>query len=288
MEVDFTDDLDRANVEVRRTGTSAACGAFRQVMDRNRVFGPGPVLVGHRGCGGGTVNGHQENTLGSFLAAVDAGIDWVEVDVRRTSDDRLVVAHNPADSGGVFYADLTSQEAVEKGALRLEELLEALPPTVGVDFDVKTAMEDATRARDETTMGRLAAVAAREASRRELLITSFDAGALDIARQLAPAVPRGLLTWVYFPIDHAVAAAAHLDVQVLAPHWGSLLPNGVEPEEPQRPLDYVIDLVHSSGREFLAWCPTVEYARRLLDAGVDALCVDDVPDVVDALVPRPS
>lgn len=257
-------------------------------MDRNTVFGPAPVLVGHRGCGDGTVNGHQENTLGSFLAAVDAGVDWVEVDVRRTSDDRLVVAHNPTDSDGVFYADITSQEAADKGALRLEELLEALPSTVGVDFDVKTAMEDATRGRDETTMGRLAAIAVREASRRELLITSFDPGALDIARRLAPGVPRGLLTWVYFPIDHAVAAAAHLDVQVLAPHWGSLRPNDVEPEELRRPLDYVVDLVHSSGREFLAWCPAVEFARQLLDAGVDAVCVNDVPDVVAELVRRPS
>lgn len=259
-------------------------------MDRNRVFGPRPVLVGHRGCGDGTVNGHQENTLESFLAAVDAGIDWVEVDVRRTSDDRLVVAHNPADSDGVFYADITAREAAEKGALRLEELLEALPSAVGVDFDVKTAMEDATRSRDETTMGRLATVAVREAHRRELLITSFDPGALDIARRLGPGVPRGLLTWVYFPIDHAVAAAAHLDVQVLAPHWGSLSlhPNDTEPEELQRPLDYVVDLVHSSGRELLAWCPAVEFARRLLDAGVDAVCVDDVPDVVAELAPRPG
>jgi len=256
-------------------------------MDGNRVFGRGPVIVGHRGCGRGTVNGHLENTLGSFLAAVDAGVDWVEVDVRRTSDDRLVVVHNPADVDGVFYADITESEAVAKGALRLEALLEALPPEVGVDFDVKTAMEDAVRTQARTTMGQLAAVAVRESTRRDLLITSFDPGALDIARRLASGVPRGLLTWVDFPIGHAVAAAAHLDVQVLAPHWGSLRPNDVEPRQLQRPLDYVVDLVHESGREFLAWCPTVKFAQRLLDAGVDALCVNNVPDIVAALTPVP-
>ncbi|HKS44482.1 MAG TPA: glycerophosphodiester phosphodiesterase [Amycolatopsis sp.] len=254
-------------------------------MDGNRVFGRGPVIVGHRGCGRGTVHGHQENTLSSFLAAVGAGVDWVEVDVRRTSDDQLVVVHNPADVDGVFYADITLREAVAKGALQLEALLEALPPEVGVDFDVKTAMEDATRGRAETTMGRLAAIAVRESTQRDLLITSFDPGALDIARQLAPGVPRGLLTWVDFPIGHAVAAAGHLDVQVLAPHWGSLRPNDVEPKELQRPLRYVVDLVHASGREFLAWCPTVKFAQRLLDAGVDALCVNNVPDVVAELTP---
>jgi Glycerophosphoryl diester phosphodiesterase len=99
-------------------------------MSGNGVFGPRQVLVGHRGCGRGTVGGYQENTLASFLAAVELGIDWVEVDVRRTSDDRLVVAHNPADENGIFYADITGHEAADGGALRLEELLDCLPAGV--------------------------------------------------------------------------------------------------------------------------------------------------------------
>jgi glycerophosphoryl diester phosphodiesterase len=253
-------------------------------MDGNRVFGPRPVLLGHRGCGRGIVDGHQENTLSSFLAAVELGIDWVEVDVRRTSDDRLVVAHNPATADGVFYADITGTG----DALDLETLLEVLPPSVGVDFDVKSSMEDATRSRADSTMGRLAGVVRREAARRPTLISSFDAGALDIARELAPEVPRGLLTWLEFPIGQAVAMAGHLDVQVLAPHWGSLRPNDVEPREVHRPLEYVVDLVHASGREFLAWCPGVKFARQLLDAGVDALCVNNVPKVLAELQGEPA
>jgi glycerophosphoryl diester phosphodiesterase len=245
----------------------------------NGIFGPEPVLLGHRGCGRGTVDGHLENTLESFLTAVELGIDWVEVDVRRTSDDHLVVAHNPANPDGVFYADI----AGTGGALDLATLLDALPAHVGVDFDVKTSMEDATRSRARSTMGQLAGIARREARKRPTLISSFDPGALDIARELAPGVARGLLTWLDFPIGQAVAAAGHLDVQVLAPHWGSLRPNDVEPPELQRPLEYVVDLVHASGREFLAWCPTVAFAQQLLDAGVDALCVNNVPKVLAAL-----
>jgi len=233
--------------------------------------------------GRGSVDGLAENTLESFLAAAALGIDWVEVDVRRTSDDRLVVAHNPATPEGVFYADITGTEATGDGALDLGCLLEALPPGVGVDFDVKTSMEDAVRSRAETTMARLAGVARREAHRRPVLISSFDAGALDIARELAPRVPRALLTWVEFPIGQAVAMAGHLDVQVLAPHWGSLRPNEREPVELHRPLEYVVDTVHTSGREFLAWCPTVKFAQQLLDAGVDALCVNNVPNVLAQL-----
>lgn len=246
-------------------------------MGTNRVFGSTPTILGHRGSGRGTVDGHPENSLGSFLTAVALGVDWVEVDVQRTSDDRLVVVHNPAGADGAFFTDMTGDEAAGRGALRLEELLEALPPEIGVDFDVKTSMEDATRTRVATTAASLAAVAAREARRRPTLVTTFDPAGLAIVGELAPGVPRGLLTWVHFPIDHAVAAAGHLDVQVLAPHWGSLLSGEMEAETVRRPLEYVMDVVHRSGREVLAWCPPVQFTQELIDAGADALCVDDVP-----------
>jgi glycerophosphoryl diester phosphodiesterase len=261
----------------------AAATMCRHIMSADGVFGPSPVLLGHRGCGRGIVQGHVENTLESFLAAVELGIDWVEVDVRRTADDDLVVAHHPAEDDGVFYADISGDEASDRGVLRLEELLEALPPGIGVDLDVKTSMEDATRERAQTTMGRLAPVAARLVRHRPVLVTSFDPSALDIARELAPSAPRGLLTWLEFPVGQAVAAAGHLDVQVLAVHWGSLRPNDVEPETLHRPLSYVVDLVHDSGREFLAWCPKQRFALELLEAGVDALCVNNVPKVLSAL-----
>jgi glycerophosphoryl diester phosphodiesterase len=244
------------------------------------VFGTRPAILGHRGCGRGNVEGLGENTLESFLRAVELGVDWVEVDVRRTSDDRLVVAHNPTDDAGVFYADITGEEATGRGALRVEELLEALPPRVGVDFDLKTSMEDATRERAATTAAQLAPLAHRAAGERPVLVTTFDPSALDIVRELAPAVPRGLLTWVQFPIGHAVAAAGHLDVQVLAVHWGSLRPRRGEPVGMHRPLEYVVELVHSSGREFLAWCPPPRFSRELVSAGADALCVDDIPKVM--------
>jgi len=249
-------------------------------MAANGVFGAKQVILGHRGCGRGTVAGYEENTLESFLAAVELGLDWLEVDVRRTSDDRLVVAHHPADEDGVFFTDITGDEATERGAIRVEMLLEALPPGVGVDFDVKTSMEDATRERAATTAALLAPVASRAAASRPVLITSFDASALGIVREVSSGVPTGLLTWLEFPIGQAVSAAVHLDAQVLAPHCGSLRPNPIEPESLHRPLEYVVDMVHQTGLEFLAWCPGTAFAKELLDVGADALCVDDGPTFV--------
>jgi glycerophosphoryl diester phosphodiesterase len=253
-------------------------------MSANGIFGSSAVLLGHRGCGKGTIDGHRENSLGSFLAAVSMGIDWLEVDVRRTRDDVLIVTHNPAREDGAFWADLTGEAAVASGVLRLDTLLEALPPGVGVDFDVKSSLEDAPRDRALTTMGLLAPVVRREARQRPVLVTSFDAAALGIARELVPGAPRGLLTWVEFPVGHAVAFAAHLDVDVLALHGGSLKPNRVEPEHLQRPLERIVQTVHDTGMELMAWCPGTRFARELIAAGADALCVNNVPKIMDELL----
>jgi glycerophosphoryl diester phosphodiesterase len=253
-------------------------------MNADGVFGSRAAILGHRGCGRGVVDGFVENTLASFLAAVDLGLDWVEVDVRRTGDDVLVVAHNPARDDGLFYCDISGEQAVAGGVLRLEALLEALPPHVGVDFDVKSDLVDAQRDRSQTTTGLLAPIAARAARLRPTLITSFDAGGLVIAKELAPGVPRGLLTWVDFPAGHAVAAAAHLDVQVLALHGGSLKPNKIEPEHLQYPLPRIVETVHGAGLELMAWCPGLKFSRELLAAGADALCVNDVPRLIAELV----
>lgn len=253
-------------------------------MSANGIFGSSAVLLGHRGCGKGVVEGHRENSLDSFLAAVGMGLDWIEVDVRRTRDDVLIVTHNPAREDGAFWADLTGEQALASGVLRLDTLLEALPSGVGVDLDVKSSLEDAPRDRALTTMGLLAPVVRREARHRPLLVTSFDAAALGIARELVPGVPRGLLTWVDFPVGHAVAFAAHLDVEVLALHGGSLKPNPFEPQHLQRPLECVVDTVHDTGMELLAWCPGTRFARQLIAAGTDALCVNNVPKILDELM----
>lgn len=251
------------------------------------LFDPRPALLGHRGLGRGVVDGHEENTLGSFLAAAELGLRWLEIDVRRTADDVLVVTHEPA-SDGVFYDTLPGAEAAARGTLLLADLLEALPPHVGVDLDLKTVMSDAARRRDATTAALLAGVAAREARRRPVVVTSFDPSALAILRELAPGLALGLLTWVEFPAEHAVAAVAHLDVQLLAVHVWSVLPNRFAPPDQLPPLGRIVEAVHAAGRELLAWCPEPELVPPLVEAGTDALCVNDVPTVLAAGLVHPA
>jgi glycerophosphoryl diester phosphodiesterase len=249
----------------------------------SRVFTGKPSLVGHRGMGKGIVDGHVQNTLDSFLAAVAAGADWVEVDVGRTADDELFVVHDAALAEGMFLSEVTAHTAVEHGAVRVTELLDALPPAVGVMFDVKSSMHDAGRSATTTTAAMLARTCARALRDRPAAAFSFDPAALRHLREELPGLPLGLLTWLRFPIGQAVAAAAHLDVQVLSVHAGSLWPNAVNGRNDVPSVERVVNLVHDADRELAVWCPPERRTKVLAAAGADALVVDNMPRHVRAV-----
>jgi glycerophosphoryl diester phosphodiesterase len=236
---------------------------------RGKVFEDAPVLCGHRGSGRGVVRGLRENTLDSFRAAVRAGLRYVEVDARLTADGVLVARHDPRLEDGRWIAGLP---AAETGLMRVADLLEDLPAEIGIDIEVKSAIEDALRPRDQTTAARVAGLAATRAG---VLVTSFDASVLGIVRERAPAVPVGLLTWRRFPLRKAVPAAVHLGAQVLAPEVESFGLRGAgSPNE--RPIAETVRIAHEAGLELAAWCPAPSEREPLIAAGVDCLIVDDV------------
>ncbi|MGX9416145.1 glycerophosphodiester phosphodiesterase family protein [Vibrio sp. WJH972] len=49
-----------------------------------------PRIVGHRGASGS----HPENTRASIMAAIEMGVNWVEIDVQPTKDNVLVICHD--------------------------------------------------------------------------------------------------------------------------------------------------------------------------------------------------
>ncbi|RJL30509.1 glycerophosphodiester phosphodiesterase [Bailinhaonella thermotolerans] len=227
------------------------------------VFSERPVIIGHRGLGRGVVAGREENTVASFQAAAETGA-WVEIDVRRTADDRLVVRHDATLPDGRAVVRLP---AAETGLPGLEEALAALPPGTGVNLDVKTEYEDAVAPR---TVELLAPVL--RAQTRPLFVSSFDAGALALLREAAPGVPLGLIGWLRFPPAMAISAAAHLGFQAVCLHTESFA------RRDERTPEDVIAAAHAAGVEVLVWCPGAEEAVRLARAGADAFCVNDLPD----------
>ena len=250
-----------------------------------RVFQEPPVVVGHRGLGSGIVDGHAENTVTSLLAAAEIA-KWVELDVRRTVDDVLVLGHQPALANGTPLAAVSVEAAITAGHPTAAEVLSLLPDDTGVIIDLKSALEDALQPAERTTAALVAPLAVNAAAVRPLLVTSFDPAALDLLARAAPNVPRGLITWLWFPVGIAVAAAARSNVQVLSIHVGSLQPNSIEPEIQHPGSARVIEVAHAAGLEVLAWCPDADQMGPLLDAEVDAICVNNLPDATARMARR--
>lgn len=244
-----------------------------------------PTIISHRGFGKGVVQGLRENTLPAFQEALRCGVNWIEVDVRRSADDQLFVLHHPSVPDGSFLVDLAGSTVRSLGVLALDDLLAEVPEDIGVVFDVKTSLEDALRPVDRTTVGLLVPVLERERRRRRVLVTSFDPAVLVQVGERLPGVGRGLLSWLSFPLRKAIPAAAHLGLDVVSVHSKSFAANSTDPAPVHRETAYSVDIAHRAGLQVIAWSPGVALGTELLAAGVDALIVDDVPGALAITLP---
>jgi glycerophosphoryl diester phosphodiesterase len=240
------------------------------------IFEYKPSVVGHRGSGAGQADGYQENSLEAFLAAAVSGVPWVELDARRSSDGELMIWHDPATPDGDLIRTHTAAELSAAGILRLDEVLSVLPASVSVDVDVKTVIEDATDPEHQRTHVLIARALRRHRGTRRFLISSFDPSLpayLKDRKVPGEDVALGLITEVRFSAGPAVSAAANLGMDAVCLHIDSLR------EEPER----VLEFAHKSGLEVMAWSPDPALAVTLAEAGVDAVCVDDIPGTQAAL-----
>ena len=240
------------------------------------IFEYKPSVVGHRGSGAGQADGYQENSLEAFLAAAVSGVPWVELDARRSSDGELMIWHDPATPAGDLIRTHTAAELSAAGILRLDEVLSVLPASVSVDVDVKTVIEDATDPEHQRTHVLIARALRRHRGTRRFLVSSFDPSLpayLKDRRVPDEDVALGLITEVRFSAGPAVSAAANLGMDAVCLHIDSLR------DEPER----VLEFAHKSGLEVMAWSPDPALAVTLAEAGVDAVCVDDIPGTQAAL-----
>ena len=103
-----------------------------------RIRSEHPLLLGHRGVPGRAT----ENTLPSFVAALEAGLDGIEIDVHRTRDGVLAVHHDPATADGTGVAGMDWVELRERQphVPRLEQVFELLEeyPDRFLNIELKT------------------------------------------------------------------------------------------------------------------------------------------------------
>lgn len=91
---------------------------------KNTLYSINPIVIAHRG--GGKI--HGDNTLRSIEESMKMGVDYIEIDVRKTKDEVIILYHNSwiQCGGGIVYIhDMTYDDLynVKSDICRLDELL---------------------------------------------------------------------------------------------------------------------------------------------------------------------
>jgi glycerophosphoryl diester phosphodiesterase len=227
-----------------------------------------PAVVAHRGASAH----HPENTLAAFDAAVDAGADIVELDVRRTVDGGLVVIHDPtialASGGSVPVSDLTVAEIRRRRPEipSLDEVLERLRGRVALEVEIKNDPNEAGYEPGGTGIARGVVAAVRRRAFTDAFIASFDPQCLRSVKEIDREFPTGLLVDPARDLDHA------LEVTVTGGH-AFLLPAATAFVSAGRAF---VD--HARDRNILICTWTVDdptAIAHLFELGVDAVETND-------------
>lgn len=219
----------------------------------------GPLIIAHRGASAE----RPENTLSAFRRAVALEADGIELDVHVTADDVPVVFHDATlrrltGAGGRVsrrrWAELKPLRV--RGSEPIPRLVDVLKLTRGlvvVQIELKAGPVEPV----------IRAVTAARATEWTIL-ASFDRRLVAAARDLAPAVPRML-------ISEGREAPAALVRQLAACGAAGLSVN-------HRAIRSAAWINHFHCRGYIIWTWTVNEplaARRLAGWGVDALLGDD-------------
>ena len=158
-------------------------------------------IVAHRG----SSSAAPENTLAAFRRALADGADAVELDVRLTADDELVVIHDArlgrttSGRGRVAALTLAELRRLDAGSWfngrhqsipTLEEVLDAVPTSVGVNVELKAERVD-RKAR--ILAERCCRLVSRSGRGESVLVTSFTYPLVALVKKHHPSIPAGIL-----------------------------------------------------------------------------------------------
>lgn len=243
--------------------------------------GHAPRVIAHRGF----PEGHAENTIGAFQAALEIGADLLETDVHLSKDGHVIIAHDP-DLSRVAglpgrVSDYTAAELAGidlgfgQGLPSLVEVLEAFP-RAKFNIDVKVP----------EVVDPFVDVVSQMNVHDRVLVASFDETARSRAVSKLPGVVSSttasqviegrLRSWVGLSGATWSVPAEIRAVQVPPTRWGMAI---VTPS--------FVRMAHSKGLEVHVW--TINDPKdmeRLLDMGVDGIITDRSDLAVEIVAKR--
>lgn len=236
--------------------------------------------IAHRGASGT----RPENTLASFRRAMEIGADYIELDVRPTSDGIAIIMHdasvNRTTDGAGLVSDLTRAqlELFDAGAWFAPEYAGERVPTLSEVIDLTGDRIPLSLEIKASGVEEQAVAAIRESKHPDSFISSFGEDILRGVREIDPHLPLELLVGdaPSSPggIREVLLRAQELDARIVAPPYGEI----------------TRELVAAAAEAGLALvCWTVDSRddmRRMLDLGVRAITTN-YPEILHELLGRP-
>lgn len=233
-------------------------------------------VIGHRGAS----RTHRENTLEAFQAAIDQGADGIELDVRLSADDVLIVHHDAHLADGTLIRGVDAVELPDE-VPTLGQALE-LVGDVWVNVEIKNVPDEPDYDEEHrisvAVAGLMAAHLALSPGGEEgatmaerAIISSFNVGSIEQLRATDPSLPLALLVWGQADPASLVARAEAHGFEAIHPH--DLLVDRS-----------FVERAHRAGLQVNVWTvDDVERIRELADLGVDGVITNDPAAAITAL-----
>lgn len=234
---------------------------------------PLPLIIAHRG----DVSNAPENTVPAFQSAYDSGADGIELDVRLTRDDRLVVFHDRGlkrlgGMGGlVTNTTLDEVRSLDVGGWfgpefrglqtpTLDEVFELLPPGFLINVEMKAVID-----RMRLIAHKVAEVLRRHQRRESILVSSFNPISLWELRKIDPSITRGYI----WSRRHPPPIRSRCFSRMVRAHWYDPAHDSYNPR--------LMRNMRRRNVRTLAW--DVDFDRdlsRMALDGLDAVVTDDL------------
>jgi glycerophosphoryl diester phosphodiesterase len=215
------------------------------------------------------VHGHRgarailpENTIAAFEYAIGVGVDAIELDVLVSSDDVVVVSHDPYLKSGVFIRTLT---AAQTALPTLADVFK-LAPLGNFLFNIEAKVSEHT---PENFAELVLSGIRSHAVESRVIFQSFDFAILHRMKRLAPEITQAAL-WEG-QARSFVEIAKEAGTGIVAPEHVLVTPQEVR-------------AAHDHGLQVIPWTAnTIADWSRLIDAGVDAIITDDPAALISYL-----
>ncbi|WP_416435200.1 glycerophosphodiester phosphodiesterase [Priestia megaterium] len=235
--------------------------------------------VAHRGASAYA----PENTIAAFDKAVEMKADYIEIDVQRSKDGKLVVIHDTTvdrtTDGSGKVGNLTFKELrnLDAGSWKGEQFAGAQIPTfdeildryhgkIGILIELKAP--ELYPGIEENIAGKLKEQNLDKPQNEKIIVQSFNHNSMKKMNELLPKVPIGVLTSSSADTTEQALQEFSIYADYFNPSYGIVTPD-------------LVNQVHSLGMKIGSWTVrSQEAANFLLNVGVDAI-ITDYPDYVD-------